>query len=689
MNKHLFNGALALGVIAVLWVASGFLGHNLLALTMTLLIAAVYGYGVQELRRFRQTTATLAAALEQIPEGLSQLGDWLVQVPAGLQNPVRLRIEGERTGLPGPALTPYLVGLLVMLGMLGTFLGMVVTLNGAVFALEGTSDLQAIRSAFATPIKGLGLAFGTSVAGVATSAMLGLMSAISRRERMLAAQRLDACIATNLRPFSHHFQRQETYQALQRQAQALPAVADQLQTLMQQMERMQQQLGERLQSNQENFHREVATVYTGLAQSVDVSLRDSLRHSAEAASASIRPVIESAMAGMAQESRTQHERMVTATQEQLNGLTSRFDATASTVASAWTDALANQAQTNAALVSGLGQSLDAFADRFAQQSGALLQSIQQAYAALQADQASGDSQRLQAWIAELKGVAGQSQTSAATLLGQITELLASSEALVRARIASETEWTAQHSERLAQLGQMLRAELGALRDEEAARANAAVQRLGELQTTVTGHLTTLGAALEDPITRLIHTASEAPRAAAEVIGKLRQEVSNSAARDNELLEERARILQTLNGLLDSVQHASAEQRAVIDSLVASSAVALKDASNQFAEQVGSETGKLAGIAAGVNSSAIEVAALGETFQFAVRTFSEANDKLIANLQRIEGAMDKSLARSDDQLAYYVAQAREIIDLSILSQKEVFEALRQLPAQQAALVQEAA
>ena len=92
-------------------------------------------------------------------------------------------------GLPGPALTPYLVGLLVMLGMLGTFLGMVVTLNGAVFALEGTSDLQAIRSAFAAPIKGLGLAFGTSVAGVASSAMLGLMSALSRRERMQAAAR--------------------------------------------------------------------------------------------------------------------------------------------------------------------------------------------------------------------------------------------------------------------------------------------------------------------------------------------------------------------------------------------------------------------------------------------------------------------------------------------------------------------
>ena len=60
-----------------------------------------------------------------------------------------VRIEGERVALPGPAMTPYLVGMLVLLGMLGTFLGMVVTLNGAVIALESTTDLHTIRAALA------------------------------------------------------------------------------------------------------------------------------------------------------------------------------------------------------------------------------------------------------------------------------------------------------------------------------------------------------------------------------------------------------------------------------------------------------------------------------------------------------------------------------------------------------------
>ncbi len=554
MNRHFFTATFALGSMALVWVAAGFFGTNLLALMVTLLISAVYGFGAFELHRFRQSTSGLTAALAAIPEGLRDLNDWLASVPASLQNPVRLRVEGERVGLPGPALTPYLVGLLVMLGMLGTFLGMVVTLKGAVFALEGTSDLAAIRSAFATPIKGLGLAFGTSVAGVASSAVLGLLSALSRRDRMQAAQLLDSKIATQLRSFSHSHQRQETFKALQLQSQALPLIADKMQAMMLQMERVGQQMNERLLSNQESFHRNVDCVYTDLARSVDLSLRNSLSQSMQIAGESIKPVVEAAMTGMAGEARLMHERMVLS--------------------------------------------------------------------------------------------------------------------------------VGQH-------GAMLRDEFSALRTEEAVRGNAAVDRLAELQTALTSHLTTLGTALEDPITRLIQTASEAPRAAAEVIGQLRQEISHGMARDNALLEERSRIMETLNTLLAGINHASLEQRAVIDSLVASSAVSLERAGEQFAEKVDAEAIKLADIAAHVTSSSVEVASLGETFNFAVRSFNEGNEKLIANLQRIEGAMDKSLARSDDQLAYYVAQAREVIDLSTMSQKEIVEELRQLADRQAMLAPEAA
>jgi hypothetical protein len=624
MHKHLFTGAFLLGAMAVVWIGAGFVVSHPLALGVTLLIAAVYGFGALELHQFRQATGSLSAALAAIPDTLSNLGDWLSPLPPLLQNPVRLRIEGERTGLPGPALTPYLVGLLVMLGMLGTFLGMVVTLNGAAFSLQGSTDLQAIRTALAAPIKGLGLAFGTSVAGVAASAMLGLMSAVSRRERMQAAQLLDSKIATSLRSFSLGHQRQETYQALQFQARALPAVADQLQAMMAQMEQLSQQLNQRLLSNQEGFHGEVKGLYRELATSVDQSLKDSLSQSAQVAGESLKPVLEAALSGMAREARVLHERVIDTAQAQLDGLSERLGA----------QALAQQQ----AICTALAQT--------AQQ------------------------------------VTASAQVQAGSTLRDIQRLTISSEELARSRIASEAQWLAQHGARMDQWVSLLQTGLAALRDEEASRGAAAVARLGDLQTALTGHLSTLGTALEDPIRRLIETASEAPRAAADVIGQLRREMSSSVARDNELLEERSRIMAALNALLESVNHAALEQRAVIDTLVASSAGALQQTGSQFAEQVGQQTAKLSDMAAQVTSSAVDVASLSDALGFAVSAFGEANAKLVGQLQRIEGAMDKSMARSDDQLAYYVAQAREIIDLSLMSHKEIFDELRQRPARQA-------
>ena len=81
----------------------------------------------------------------------------------------------------------------------------------------------------------------------------------------------------------------------------------------------------------------------------------------------------------------------------------------------------------------------------------------------------------------------------------------------------------------------------------------------------------------------------------------------------------------------------------------------------------------------VNATAIELASLGDAFNHGVQLFSASNEKLVEGLQRIEGAMKNATARSDEQLAYYVAQAREVIDLSIASQQGIVDDLRRLHA----------
>ncbi len=485
--------------------------------------------------------------------------------------------------MPGLALTPYLIGLLVMLGMLGTFLGLVVTFRGAVFTLEGTADLQAIRSALAEPIKGLGLAFGTSVVGVATSAMLGLMSAVSRRERLRVVRELDAQIATVFRPFSLAHQRVEAFKALQQQAGALPAVVNQLQALMEQMERRGQQLDEQLLARQDTFHREANAAYAALGQSVASSLSDSLSASARLAGETLQPVVENAMTAIAAESSRLHERVLEAVRAQTSDLVTGVQETASRA---------------------------------------------------QADQSTAEQQRQAAWTESLQAMATALQTEWQQLGAQT---LAQQQAVGQTLEQTATRW---------------RDELAALRSEEAARGEAAVQRL-------------------------LETASEAPRAAAEVIAQLRRETTQLGERDKLALQERATLMNNIDSLLQTVQQATGEQRAAIESLVTSAGAVLDQVGRQFAETVGAQAHRADDVAAQVSGSAIELAALGEAFGHGVQLFAATNDKLISSLQRMEAAVGQSMQRSDEQLAYCVAQAREVIDLSISSQQGIVEDLRRL------------
>jgi hypothetical protein len=193
----------------------------------------------------------------------------------------------------------------------------------------------------------------------------------------------------------------------------------------------------------------------------------------------------------------------------------------------------------------------------------------------------------------------------------------------------------------------------------------------------------------DEIGVLMQAVAEAPRAAAEVMGELRAKLSDSLVRDNALLEERGRILGTVGTLLDAVQQGAAEQRGAIDALVATSAALLQDVSTRFSARVDTDAERLATVAAQLSGSAVDVASLGQSFGHGVAAFSASNEGLLAHLQRLEATLKKSMQRSDEQLAYYVAQAREVIDLSTMSQKEIVEALRRLASRPVGVSVEAA
>ncbi|ARB44283.1 DUF802 domain-containing protein [Alloalcanivorax xenomutans] len=824
MTRFLFALTFILGAITVIWVGLGFLGTDLVALTATLLIALVYGLGFLELRQFRRATDQMRQSLGQLPGSPESLSQWLAGLPASLRGTVRRRVEGEPAALPGPMLTPYLSGLLVMLGLLGTFIGMIVTLRGAVTALEGGSELHAIRNALAAPISGMSLAFGTSIAGVASSAMLGLAAALSRRDRIVAGRELDGHIATELRAFSIGQQQRDTYQALREQSAAFPEVVAQLGHLAERMEHMSEQVSGALTQNQQQFHDNVSGHYQQLARSVSETLKQSLADSGRIAAESTRPIVEVAMARLGQQAESTHQALSEISERQLGALAERFQSTTEQAALHWRQGLAEQQQTSAKLAADIDAALKAHNSRFEQHSSELLaqtrehhqqlretgkqqlselaehfqatteqaarvwqsglgeqqqhsrQLTEQVAEALRAHserfreqselllaqakehhqhlQRAGETQltalaeRFQTTTeqaAELwrDGLNQQQQTNAhlAETLGATlkdhndtfhqhsTALLEQTRehhqqlqntgeqqlATLAERFQATTEQTAEHwrhglnqqqrsaaglIENITQTLQSHNAQfqnaaetliaqqrgglekliadtgeaLSALRDEEARRGETATARLAELETTVTRHLGDLGAALEAPMTRLIETASETPKAAAEVISQLREEMARGSERDNEMLEERRRIMAELETLLAAQRETAAAQREAVESLIRDSGDILKTVSDAFSQQVDEQSRKLDEVTSDVTGGAHEVASLSEAFSVAVQLFSDANDKLVDHLQRVETALEQATARSDEQLAYYVEQAREVIDLSMTSQKDVLEAL---------------
>ncbi|KVD70567.1 chemotaxis protein [Burkholderia ubonensis] len=920
------------GLVAVCWIGAGYVASNPPAAVVTLLIAACYLAGAAELLRYRQATATLAAAVNGLSGPPPALDAWLDTLHPSLRGAVRARIEGARAALPGPSLTPYLVGLLVLLGMLGTLLGMVVTLKGTGAALESATDLDAIRASLIAPVKGLGYAFGTSIAGVATSAMLGLLSALVRRDRLDASQQLDAKVATTLRVHSHAHQREESFRLLQKQADVMPALVERLQTMMTAIDARSAALHEQQIASQQAFFDRTEQAYARLASSVGQSLQDSAAESARVAGAALQPVMETTMAGLAREMTVLCDAVTHAVERQLDGLSSGFEATTANVTGIWNRALDEHRRSSEAaaghLHAALGQFTDTFAQRstdlldgvatrleateqrmadgwqhalarqeqvgetlaghnaraleaaaatFEQHSASLLRTIGESHASLQGELASRDEQRLAAWRESLAAMAAAmrddlAQTSAhhasrqqaicdalaktATDIGTQTSMfeqhsasllntMRESHANLQTELASRDEqrlaaWSAslaemaaklsdewaqtsanhtirhqaicdalaqtatdigaqtttfeQHSasllntmreshanlqtelasrdeQRLAAWSASLAEMAAKLSDEWAqtsashmGRQQAICDALAQTATDIGAQTTTfeqhsasllntmrdshanlqtelasrdeqrlaawsaslaeMAAKLRDEwaqtsaqaasrqqdicdtlartanditaqaqahasdtiaeISRLVQAASEAPKAAAEVVAELRQRLSDSMVRDTAMLDERSRLLATLETLLDAVNHASTEQRGAVDALVRTSADLLDRVGARFNDTVDAETRKLDAVAAQVTAGAVEVASLGDAFGMAVQVFGESNDKLLSHLQRIEAALEKSLARSDEQLEYYVAQAREVIDLSMMSQKQIVEDLQQLAGRRASV-----
>lgn len=390
---------------------------------------------------------------------------------------------------------------------------------------------------------------------------------------------------------------------------------------------------------------------------------------------------------LVQQTSALHEAVQQAVQQQLDGLSNGFADSTATAAATWTAAVAEQQRANHALTQELQGTLAQFASTFETRSAALVDAVSQRMQQSSTDAAS-------AWSDAL----AQQQQASATLSSQHHSALAAATASFDAHAAAlvgtlqqshtdlQAALEARDTQRLALWSERSGAMSTALTRQWEQAGGRVVQQQQAICDTLASTASELStqaqaqaqaSATISEVSRLMQIASEAPKAAADVVAELRQSLSESMVRDTAMLEERSKLLATLDTLLNAVNHASTEQREAVDALVTTSADLLQRVGSQLTEQIGNETGKLGAVAAHVSGSAVEVASLGDAFGMAVQLFSGATSALNERLQHVATALDASLARSDDQLAYYVTQAREVVDLSMLSQKQIIEELRQL------------
>ena len=206
------------------------------------------------------------------------------------------RAANASTPLPlggGSPLAAYVVGLLVMLGLLGTFLGLFETLRGAREALSSSGDVEALRASLAAPMQGLTRSFGTSAAGVSASSMLGLAVALARRAEAGFGQAFNAYAAGALVPLTVHGRQLDALERLARHGDAMPRAVVALDGVVSRLDALQASWTEA----HANAATQTSAALHGAVAGIRSDLEEAVARSGRAVEAVVAPLLERTVEG--------------------------------------------------------------------------------------------------------------------------------------------------------------------------------------------------------------------------------------------------------------------------------------------------------------------------------------------------------------------------------------------------------
>ena len=730
----LLTGAIAIALVAR--AASIYRGTDPLAFALVLLIGFGLMLGLAELLIRAGQAERLGREIAALPtEATLEVID--ASSPS-LRSLLRARLVGVNGTATTAPFTPYLLGLLVMIGMLGTFLGLFETLRGAREALTSSGDVDSLRAGLAAPMVGLSRAFGSSAAGVSASAMLGLGAVFVRRAEAATISALARYVAGPLARLTTAGRQLVALEALADQGRALPEAAAALRETATRLEKLEAHLLD----GQTRSSAEASAAIKAVAAEVRADLAAGIDRAAKSTATTVEPLLAAAVksagstagealssftgaidARLTEEADLRRERETThlaamgalsaeqvgAQRDALASLAAELATGMDARTAAQLDALALRLDAVVTAVAGgldrLGVGEQARASALADR----LENVGEAVASAVKQSAAADAARLRSLndaVAEARAQLGATMITVAT---QGTAFAERVEQTATALTHLEAQQATRLDERAERLFTAMSDEATRFEEAQAARARAADARVGELDSILAEHLRSLGNALTAPIGAVVRAAQAAPEAAAKIVDAARERLEAraeaDAARDVRLdaLTEKldaaagrmgdmsgaqAAQLAALTERTQTVLDAQASQLAAfelrLEGARTASAEAMAAQLGDHAKGVGESLGATAALvqeaSTVLRAGGAEMASVAEMFTGAVDRYRAASDRWLENLGAIEDAIArKEGGESADLLGAYLDQTREVFDHSLRFQRELFSELRALRA----------
>jgi len=727
----LVPGAVGLWVVARTLVA--YWGRDHVASLIVFAIGAALLVGLWELfvRQVR------AAALERELRALPQRPQESTVDSASPLLGALLRARLEHAPMPslGENTAPFLTGLLVMLGLLGTLLGLFHTVAGAGHALTTSSDVDALRQSLSAPIDGLTRSFGCSAAGISASAMLGLALALVRRRENRMLRGVYTYATGPLRVQSPVRRQARALEQLVSQGQALPEATAALEGVGSKLGHLSNELVELQQTALKAQQRAFSELLAALRGEVLKAATDA----GEAVVTRVSPLVEQLSQRSAETLGSQAEALNQLARQlkdelcrdelkrreesaqALEAMRKQLDAAEQARAAAHAEelsklsALASGAQTAAEQREReLSERWQELLTRVDAQQTAWREAERERLSSLDAH-VGAVQERESARLSELNALAqrvGDELTRLSAALGEQLEQRVQSETQHDARAERTlTQLTAAAAAMEHSLGQQssslseITAQLPPLFQQTASASQAAAERaLGELARVTEQRLSGVSELLSTEIaqrTQAEHGLHERAQQAFERVEQSAQqlegalsrqsaEVEGLIARVGKLLPELVEAAQAgATGTLERLQRTADEQAARFAELEAAIERGRDEHARGLASQLQShgaeleqrlrETSRSVEEAAAVwRASSAEMQTMAELFSVTVEKQREAAQAFSESFGDVEGAVERAgRDAARDALSDQLAATQEVFTRQLQFQRELFEQLRAL------------